>query len=63
MACAVALNWSLARWRWLKRHLHAISVGSGLLVIVIGVLMVTDRFVWLTGYVTALWPAPAPPVP
>jgi len=62
LACAVALNWSLARWRWVKRHLRALSVASGLLVMGIGVLILTDLFAWLTGYLTPLMPWLIPPV-
>jgi cytochrome c-type biogenesis protein len=37
-----------------RRHLHAVEVGSGVLLILIGALVLTHHFTWLAGYLSFL---------
>jgi len=51
---AIAINQFFAAFKKIRRHYHAIEIVSGLLMIVIGVLIFTNRFTiiaqWLTPY-------------
>jgi cytochrome c-type biogenesis protein len=55
---ALAIDRFFAAFARIRRHYHAIEVASGLLLVVIGVLIFTDRFTiiarWLTPYLPTL---------
>ncbi len=54
----VALEAASAYLRRLNRYLGVIEIVGGTLLIVMGVLLVTDRFLWLSSWLGALWQPP-----
>jgi len=47
IATALALNRLINAFNWVKRHYRAISIISGLLLIIMGVLLATNQFVYI----------------
>lgn len=54
---SLAINTFLAYFDWFKRYLRIVTVLSGCLLILIGVLFVTDRFTILNVYLNRLFPS------
>jgi cytochrome c biogenesis protein CcdA len=54
---ALALNYVLPILKRFKRYLHAIEIAAGLIVIVMGLVLVTDSFLRLTGWLYREFPA------
>jgi cytochrome c-type biogenesis protein len=52
LAVALAFNSALASLKSVQRHLRAITVGSGLFLIFVGVLIFTNSFAVITGFLT-----------
>jgi cytochrome c-type biogenesis protein len=50
----IGLAWSsiMPFWKGLNRHLGLISIISGVLLIIVGILMVTDQLTWLSRFAT-----------
>lgn len=53
---ALALDRFLQAFSKFRRFLPAVQVGSGILLIVLGILLVTGRFTWLTGLLNQYTP-------
>lgn len=53
-----ALEALSARLRRLNRYLNAVSIAGGALLIVMGLLLVTGRFLWLSALLGSLWQPP-----
>jgi len=47
---AIALNSFLGFFSWLKRHYRAIEYASGALLVVVGLMVITNQFTRLAGY-------------
>lgn len=60
LIAAAAMSAFLRVSRGLKRWLHAIEVASGALLIVLGLLLLTNRFVLLSRWAARMQSAPAP---
>jgi cytochrome c-type biogenesis protein len=56
---SLAINTFLSWFDWLKRYLRVITIGSGCFLIVIGLLLVTDKFTALNTYLNVLIPSSA----
>jgi cytochrome c-type biogenesis protein len=54
LATSLGLNKFLSFYGRFKRHLHTVEVVSGALVIVVGVLILTDSMTRLNGYLSFL---------
>jgi cytochrome c-type biogenesis protein len=46
---AVAINRFLRFYKRFRRHLHAVDVGSGVLLLLVGSLIFMNRLTWLSG--------------
>ena len=46
---ALAINHFLRFYKRFRRHLHAVEVGSGVLLLFIGALIFTNSLTWLSG--------------
>lgn len=53
---AAAFSWFMKFFKTLRRHLHTVTVVSGLLLMSLGVLLGTGSFVWLVGKLTQWLP-------
>jgi cytochrome c-type biogenesis protein len=51
---AVAINQFLRFYQKFRRYLHAVEVGSGILLLGVGFLLFTNRLLWLSGKLTFL---------
>jgi cytochrome c-type biogenesis protein len=58
LLAAAAMGTFLKLTRKLKRYLHYIEIGSGFLLIVLGILMLTNRFTVLSQLAAAFYSAP-----
>lgn len=54
LAAAIGLNKAFGMFDWLKRHLVPINVGSGLLLVVFGFLLLTNQISQLSSFFTNL---------
>jgi len=54
---SLAINTFLLYFDWFKRYLRVVTIGSGCLLILIGVLFVTDRFMMLNMYLNMMIPS------
>ena len=58
LLAGLALEALSARLRRLNRYLNVISIAGGILLIAMGLLLVTGRFLWLNGLLGSLWQPP-----
>lgn len=58
LIAGLALEAVSAYLRRLNRYLGAVEVVGGVLLVLMGVLLVTDRFLWLSSLLGALWQPP-----
>jgi cytochrome c-type biogenesis protein len=56
---SLAINTFLSYFNWFKRYLRGVTIGSGCLLILIGVLFITDRFTVLNMYLNVILPSGA----
>ncbi len=54
---ALAVNWFFKASSGLRRSMHAVEIASGVLLVGIGLLLVTDRLTLIARYFTKLFPA------
>ncbi len=58
LIAALLLDRFLVTAQWMRQHARVVSIVSGSFLIVVGLLIATDLFARLTGYLAALFPAP-----
>jgi cytochrome c-type biogenesis protein len=56
LVSAWAVNWFLAAFQSVRKHLHAIQVASGILLIILGLLLVTGSFTILSTWLLRFTP-------
>lgn len=49
---AVAISVFLSSFKKLKNYFHAIKIASGAILIIMGLLLITDKWTWITSYLT-----------
>jgi cytochrome c-type biogenesis protein len=52
---AVAISAFLSSFGWLKNHFKAIKMGSGAILVIMGVLLITNKLTLLTSYLMSAW--------
>lgn len=51
---AIGINQFLGLYQRFRRHLHAVEVGSGMLLLAVGCLIFVNRLTWLSGKLSSL---------
>ncbi len=59
---ALGLGWATRSWTFLKRHVRAINLAGGGMLVLVGILMVSGAWVWLTEEVQLLWGGVVPAI-
>jgi cytochrome c-type biogenesis protein len=54
---ALALDWFLQAFKRFRKYLRAVEIGSGLMLIALGLLLITGTFTILSGWLTQFTPA------
>jgi cytochrome c-type biogenesis protein len=57
LVSALAVNWFFKASSGLRRSMHAVEVASGVLLVGVGLLLVTDRLTLIASYVSRMFPA------
>lgn len=56
LVTAYALDTMVTRLKGFNKYLHAIEIGSGVILIIVGILLLTDRFQILNAYFSSITP-------
>ncbi len=54
---ALALDWFLQAFKKFRKYLRAVEIGSGVLLVILGILLLTGSFTILTSYLNQFTPA------